>query len=213
MKNKDALAFYQNMSNSKSLNQNSVKLAKNSDFSKIDAVFIMKYANSHSDILDLGSGTGLIVNRIYKKINHIVAVESFKKFTQFIKNTKKIKIINKNIINYKSKYKFDLITLFAIVQYFNEKEIIKIYSKYIKKLKLNGKLIIKGQFGIKEDVIISGYSDELKTNYYSEYRYIKKETSILKKIGFINIKVFDIYPPKYNRWNNTHFFAIVGEKK
>ena len=33
-----------------------------------------------------------------------------------------------------------------------------------------------------------------------------------KEIGFKNIEKFDIYPPEANRWNNTHFYAIIAEK-
>jgi SAM-dependent methyltransferase len=212
MKNSNALKFYKNMSQNSSLNPNSVKLAKNSDFSNIDANFILKYTNKHSVVLDLGSGTGLVINKIYKKINYILAIEPFKEFTNFIIKTPKIKIINENILNFKSHEKFDLITIFAVVQYFNQNEIIKIYTKCRNNLKNNGKLIIKGQFGVKDDVLISGYSDELKTDYYSQYRHLKKEINILKKIGYKNIKSIDIYPPECNRWNNTHFYAITAEK-
>ncbi len=42
---------------------------------------------------------------------------------------------------------------------------------------------------------------------------IEKEIELLKNIGFKNIETFDIYPPEANRWNNTHFYAIVGEKQ
>lgn len=212
IKNKDALKFFKKLSQKKSLNPNTIKLAKNSDYSLNDADFIMKYADSKSDILDLGSGTGLIINKIYKKINHITAIEPLKNFTRFIKKTKSISIVNEDIFSYKDKKKYDIVTLFAVVQYFSELEISKIYKKYRNNLKTNGKIIIKGQFGLKGDVVISGFSDELKTNYYSEYRSLKKEINILKLSGFKSLKTFNIYPPEYNRWNNTHFFAIVGER-
>lgn len=211
MKNSDALIFYENMSKDSSLTPNSVKLAKNSDFSNIDADFILQHTNENTEILDLGSGSGLIINKIYNQIGHIVAVESFVKFTNFITKTPKINVVNNDIFNFKSHKKFDLITMFAIVQYFNEAEIKKIYSKYKKNLTTNGKIIIKGQFGVQDDVVVSGYSTELKTNYYSQYRHIKKEAEILKKIGYQKIKIIDIYPPKCNRWENTHFYAIIAQ--
>ena len=102
--------------------------------------------------------------------------------------------------------------MFGISQYFNKKEITNIYKKYRNYLKNNGKIIIKNQFGIDQDVIISGYSENLKTDYFSEYRHLEKEMDILNNVGFKNIKVIDIYPSKYNRWKNTHFYAIVAEK-
>ncbi len=59
---------------------------------------------------------------------------------------------------------------------------------------------------------MSGYSKEQKADYFSQYRHIDKEVKILKDIGFKNIETFDVYPKQANRWNNTHFYAIVGEK-
>lgn len=212
MKNNDALIFFKNMSKNKSLNPNSLKLAKNSDFSTIDAKFILSHTNKNTKILDLGSGSGLVINKINDKVKHILAVEPFIEFTKFINTNTNITIINKDILNFKTNKLFDLVTMFAVVQYFNQDEIVKIYTKYKNNLKTNGKLIIKGQFGVEDDVVVSGYSDELKTNYYSQYRHLNKEIDILKKIGYENIEVIDIYPPECNRWKNTHFYAIIAEK-
>ena len=163
-------------------------------------------------ILDLASGSGLIVNKIFQHVKSITAVELFPEFSKFITNNKKIKIVNENISTYQTDKQYDLITMFGISQYFNKKEITNIYKKYRNYLKNNGKIIIKNQFGIDQDVIISGYSENLKTDYFSEYRHLKKETKILSKVGFKNIKVVDIYPPEHNRWKNTHFYAIVAKK-
>lgn len=210
MKNKNSLEFFKNLAQNNP-DEKSVKIQKTNDFSKYDANLILKYSNKNSKILDLASGSGLILNKIYKNIKYITAVEAFKEFSKFIKKTKKITVINKNICNFSTKDKFDLITMFGIVQYFNKEEIIKIYQKYKKYLTKNGKLIIKGQFGVENNVVVSGYSDELKTNYYSQYRYLNKEINILKKIGYKNINIIDIYPPECNRWKNTHFYAIIAE--
>lgn len=37
-------------------------------------------------------------------------------------------------------------------------------------------------------MVIDGYSEELKSNYYSEYRYIDGEINLLQKIGFNSIE-------------------------
>ena len=78
-------------------------------------------------------------------------------------------------------------------------------------MKPTGLLLIKNKFGVKGDVVVNGYSEELKMNYYSEYRHLDKEIEILKNVGYKDIQVTDIYPPEANRWNNTHFYAIVGK--
>ncbi len=200
------------MADNASLTPYDVKLANNSDFSGRDGEFIMQYADSSSTILDLASGTGLIINKIFDKVGHITAVEQFEKFTQFIQNSDNITIIHDNIFNYIPDREYDLITLFAVMHYLNEQEATEIYRKYLPFLKKNsGTLIIKNQFGVKEDVNVSGYSDEQQTEYYAQYRHIDKEIEILRSVGYREVKVTDIYPPECNRWENTHFYAITAQ--
>lgn len=209
--NKNSLEFFEKMAKSENLNTNSVKLAKNSDFSDFDSKFILKYADSNTEILDLAAGTGLIINKLYKNVKKIVAVEQFKEFTKFIEKSENIEIENLNIFDYNPKQLFDIISLFGIMHYFGKDESRIIYEKYKKFLKPHGKLIVKNQFGVKEDVNVEGFSEELKTDYYAQYRHIEKETKILKELGYKNITVTDIYPPECNRWENTHFYAITAE--
>lgn len=209
--NKDSLEFFEKMAKSQNLNTNSVKLAKNSDFSNFDSKFILKHCNENSEILDLAAGTGLVINKLYKNVKKIIAVEPFIEFTKFIEKSKNIGIENQNIFEYNPKQLFDIITLFGIMHYLDENEARIIYEKYKSFLKPRGKLIIKNQFGTSEDVTVKGFSEELNTNYYAQYRHTEKEIEILKKLGYENITITDIYPPDCNRWENTHFYAIVAE--
>lgn len=211
MKNEDALKFFRNMSE---INKSaeSVKLACASNFADYDVEFIKKYVSPNSNILDLGSGTGLIVNKLIAHVEHITAVEPIVNFTNHIKPNKNIEIVTQTILEYATSKQFDLVTIFAVMHYFNEDEAIAVYKKYLEYLKQSGIIIIKNQFGVNNDVIVSGYSEEQKTNYYAHYRHIDKEVKILKTIGFKNIEVTDIYPLECNRWENTHFYAITAEK-
>ncbi|MDR2835050.1 MAG: class I SAM-dependent methyltransferase [Bacteroidales bacterium] len=212
MKNKKALDFFCDMSLHSDKGAQSVKLAGANDFTQYDTTFIMKYACKNTDLLDLGSGTGLIINKIFDKVDKITVVEPFVGFTKYIVKSENINIYNQTILEYNPDRQFDLITIFGVMHYFNEQETTAIYKKYYPFLKTGGKLIIKNQFGVKEDVIVDGYSEEQKKNYFAHYRHICKEEKILEMIGYKNIKVIDIYPPECNRWKNTHFYAIVAEK-
>lgn len=213
MKNAEALNFFHNMASAKDCTAQSVKLAHNTDYTHIDAEFILKYAGKDSSILDIGSGTGLIVNKIYDKVKSIDCIEPFKRFSDFIIKSNSITINNCNIFDYQTTKTFDVITLFGVMHFFSENEVIQIYKKCYTLLKKGGVIIIKNQFGINETVEISGYSEENKTNYYAQYRHIDKETNILKNIGFQNIETYDIYPKEANRWENTHFYALVATTK
>ena len=54
-------------------------------------------------------------------------------------------------------------------------------------------------------------SQELKSNYFAEYRTLKQETELLDSFGF-STRVEDILPEKFNRFENTKFHCIVAEK-
>lgn len=209
MDNNKSLIFFSKLAQGNT-SKKDVKINKFNDHTDIDAEFILKYSNHDTTILDLASGSGLIINKIYKKVKHITAVEKFTEFSKFIIKSDAITIINEDISKLKIKNKYDLITMFGIVQYFNTLEIRDIYKKYLKNLNIGGKLIIKNQFGLNKDIIIDGYSEELKTNYYSEYRFIKNEINILLELGITKVEKYDIYPNEFNRWNNTHFYALVA---
>lgn len=181
------------------------------DFTDIDASFILKFADKNSIIFDIGSGTGMIINKIYDKVKKVIALEPFVGFTKFIAKSDNIEIINKSVFDFDSEeIKVDLITCYGFLQYLNENEAKRFYELYRKYLKSDGKIIVKNQFGVKEDVTVSGFSRELNRNYYSWYRHIDKEVTLLRSCGYKDQKVFDIYPPHCNRWDNTHFYAIVA---
>ncbi|MCX2716488.1 class I SAM-dependent methyltransferase [Helicobacter sp. MIT 21-1697] len=209
--NEKALEFFGALS--KEAREDSVKLANNTDFSELDAKFILKYANEKSHILDLGSGSGLIVNKIYPYVEKIVCVDFYQEFTKFIAKNEKITIINEDLFSFNTQEKFDIVSAFGVMHYVNEQEAQELYQKYQQFLKPQGGglFIIKNQFGIKETINVSGYSQEQKREYYSQYRYIEREKQILKDLGFEIIEVCDIYPKEANRWENTHFWAIVGK--
>ncbi|MCQ2269712.1 MAG: class I SAM-dependent methyltransferase [Bacteroidales bacterium] len=211
MKNEEALDFFNNMAATTN-DSKSVKLAHVSDFTQLDADFILARVTDDSDILDLGSGTGLIINKIYDKVHHITAVEPFSQFTRFIVSSKNVQIINETFENLKLDRQYDAITIFGTMHYFNEEEAIGIYKKCFPALRNGGCLIVKNQFGVTKDVTVSGYSEEQKSNYFAQYRFVEKEVDILQKIGFRLQEVADIYPPEANRWDNTHFYAIVVKK-
>ncbi len=212
MNNTKALKFFENVAEKNPDNPLGIKLKDTNDCTKFDADFILKFVDNNTEILDIGSGTGLIVNKIYDKVKSIDCVEPLKNFTKHIVKSTNVKIINKNVFDFETSKQFDLITIFGVLHYFNETEAIKIYKKCLNNLKPNGRLIVKNQFGVKEDVTISGYSEEQKTDYFAQYRHLDKEVKLLEDIGFKNIQTFDIYPPEANRWQNTHFYAIVTDK-
>ena len=83
MNNSEALNFFKQMSIETQNNPQCVKM-NSKDESQIDAAFILKYAENKASILDLGSGTGLIVNKIYNKVKSIDCIEPIEDFSKYI---------------------------------------------------------------------------------------------------------------------------------
>jgi len=186
------------------------KVSDINDFSDYDKDFILKYADENTTILDLAAGTGITLNKYYNRVKFVTAVEKFSQFSDFIEKSENIEIVNADIKEFVPNNSYNLILMFGVTQYFSNSETKELYIKYKNYLNKNGKLIVKAQFGIKENVIVSGYSDELKCNYFSKYSHIEAEVEMLKSVGFSQVEVVDIYPEFCNRWENTHFYAIVA---
>jgi len=183
------------------------------DFSEYDIGLMKKLSGKEKRLLDLGSGTGLLINYLYEDFGQIIAVEKYEAFSKFIEVKDNIEVINDDLLNVELESAcYDIVSLFGVMNYFNPDEAKKIYDKAYTALKPGGMIVVKNQFGLKEDVIVEGYSKELQTDYFSHYRQVDAEMELLKEIGFCDIEKIDIYPAKYNRWDNTHFFALLGNK-
>ncbi len=185
---------------------------KAKDSSSYDVALRRRLAGPGRTLLDLGSGTGLLINHLIDDFAEITAVEKYKGFSKFIERSPKVEIVNENLLLFETKKKYDIVSLFGVMNYFNTEEAKRIYQKTLKFLKDNGMLVIKNQMGIYGDVLVNGYSEELGAQYYSHYRQVDKEIELLQEIGFAEIEKIDIYPAEFNRWENTHFYALICKK-
>lgn len=211
MKNKDVITYYDKMAANIKAPGETRNKAK--DFSKYDIEFMLKRASKQKRLLDLGSGTGLLINHLIGHYKDITAVEKYPNFSKFIHASNNVKVINANLIDLElTDENFDILSLFGVMNYFNDQEAESIYRNIHRYLKEGGELVVKNQFGVNEDVIVNGYSEEIGCDYFSNYRKVDKEISMLKACGFDNIEYFDIYPAEFNRWDNTHFYALTANK-
>lgn len=212
MNKEKAYSFWESMAHQKDLNEKSVKFSCSDNFISIDCSLILKFASKNSTVLDLGSGTGLIVNNLAESVKSVDCLEAFPEFSKFIKPLNNISIINKNVFDFETEKKFDVVTMFGFMQYFDAAEASVIYRKTFNWLSEGGVVIVKNQFGVEDDVLISGWSEALKKNYYSSYRFLEHEKQILHDAGFVNVDAVDIYPKEANKYDNTHFYALVAHK-
>jgi len=185
---------------------------KRPDTSDLEIDFLTKFIKNDADVIDIGSGSGLITNKLIDKVRSITAVEKFEGFTKFIIDTPSMLVINADIIGFKMRKQFDAALCLGVAQCFTKDATKDIYNNLFEMLKQQGVLIVRMHCGIKEDVIVDGFSEELQTNYYAEYRQIDSEVELLKQIGFLNIEVHDIFPDTLNVWDNTRHYMMVCYK-
>lgn len=176
-----------------------------------DLKLIRKYIKPTSKILDLACGTCYITNELVEEVKYIKAVDKFSGFLKYCKKVNNLETVENDLLEFKDKKKYDIILLIGIMMFFNDQETKKIYRNCSRLLSDGGVVIIRQQFGVKDDVIINKFSKDIGSQYFSYYRNLKKEAGILK--NFFNVKVIDIFPKKMNAWANTHHYALVCKKK
>ena len=133
-KNTQSIEFYQTLAE----NIDDAQVIKfSNDNTHYDIDFIRKFSDKKESLLDLGSGTGLIVNNLTDDFKDITAVELFKEFSNYI-NGDNISICNENLIDFLLDDSFGMVTMFGTAHYFDEKESLKIYQNVFSMLKNNG---------------------------------------------------------------------------
>lgn len=176
-----------------------------------DEKLVNEYVKKNYSVLDLACGTCFLANRLTSKVKFIKAVDKYGKFLKYCNRSENLITVEKDIINFKDKIKYNVILLFGIMNYFDDIDAVKIYENCKKMLKKNGVLIVKHQCGINEDVVVDNYSKIIDDNYHAVYRELKNDKRLLH-LFFKKIKIIDIYPKKLNPWKNTHFYAFVCQK-
>jgi len=185
---------------------------KRPDTSDLEVSFLMDFLKAEDEVLDIGSGSGLIINKLIDKVGHITAVEKYEGFTRFIVEDEKMLVINAEIIGFKMRQLYDAVLCFGVAQCFEREVMTGIYSNMYEMIKSGGLLIVRTHCGLETDKIIDGFSEELQTEYYAEYRQVDKEEALLRSLGFEAVKRYDIFPDTLNVWPDTRHFIFVCKK-
>jgi len=185
---------------------------KRPDTSDLEIEFLKQYLTKGDEIIDLGSGSGLIINKLLPHVKNIVAVEKFEDFTKFIVEDPNMTVINSDLRGFKMRKEFDAVLLFGVAQSFFIDDIKEIYKSCFQMLKTGGKFISRIHCGLTEDILVDGFSEELGTNYFAQFRQVDSEMKLLEETGFKNVRKFDIFPDTLNVWKNSRHFIFVCEK-
>ncbi|KFL35896.1 class I SAM-dependent methyltransferase [Arenimonas donghaensis] len=182
------------------------------DSSEFDAAYMREFAKPEGSLLELGAGTGLLLNRIMDGYRRVVAVELYPQFSRFITRANHVEVVTADLLTYDTEETFDVVALFGVMNFFSEGEATDLYRRVARWLKPGGKLVVKNQMGVAEDVMVDGISQELGTHYYSEYRTPGHEARLIEKGGLQVVRQDDIYPDRLNRWPNTRFIALLATR-
>ncbi|MFT3806900.1 class I SAM-dependent methyltransferase [Arenimonas sp.] len=182
------------------------------DSTEFDVAYMKEFADPSASLLELGAGTGLLLNRIMDDFGQIVAVELYPAFSKFITPAAHVQIVNADLLGFETDAVFDIVILFGVMNYFNAEEAAGLYRKIARWVKPGGKLVVKNQMGRTEDVVVDGLSQELQSSYYSEYRTPAHEMRLIESTGLKVLRQDDIYPEHFNRWPNTRFVALLAER-
>ena len=187
---------------------------KRPDTSDLEIEFLSRYLKSDDDILDVGSGSGLIINKLVDFVKNITAVEKYEGFSKFIIDDPKIFLINADLLGFNIRKEFDAVLCLGVAQCFSRPEITDIYHKLYSMVRSGGLLIIRSHCGLEKDKTVNGFSDELQTDYFAQYRHLDSEIALLKNdIGFESVEIFDFLPDTINVWPDTRHFYFVCKKK
>ena len=186
---------------------------KRPDTSDLEIQFLLNYLTIDDEILDIGSGSGLIINKLFNKVKSIVAVEKFEGFTKFIVDAENMLVINADLIDFKIRKKFDALLCFGVSQCFSKTDMDTIYANCYSMLKEDGLFIVRMQCGIEKGKTVQGFSEELGTDYFADYRFWKEEIEMLNHAGFKSVDRFDIFPDTLNVWPDTRHYIFVCKKR
>ena len=98
-----------------------------------DVALVRSLISANGEIqrmLDLGSGTGLLANGVSDLLEIIVCVEKYAEFSAFVERKPNIRIETCDLLEFKfqSSEKFNIVTLFGVMNFFDSIESAMIYG-------------------------------------------------------------------------------------
>lgn len=183
---------------------------KRPDTSGAEIEFLTQYLRATNQVLDLGAGSGVLTNKIIPLVSHITAVEYFEGFSKFINESDKVLVINANLSGFKIRKTYDVVLMTGVAQCFAEEDAATLYRNAASMVKRgSGIFINRVHCGLKEDILVDGWSEELQTDYFASYRQVDKEVKMMRTAGFASIERFDFLPNELNVWDNSRHFYFV----
>lgn len=98
--------------------QNKEEIIVNDSFRVLDVIY--KYKRHNKTLLDVGCGNGIFLKNSKLYDFEPFGLDISTKFIAYFKNILKIRLINADIRSYKSKRKYDILTLNQVIEHFSD---------------------------------------------------------------------------------------------
>lgn len=182
------------------------------EFTPYDLALIEPHLARDATVLDLGCGTCALANAIAAwETVHVHAVDKHPGMVDFADRRSNLSTEIADATAYSGDKLFDVILLFGVINSIPDAEDrMQMYRSLQKMLPQGGKLIVKSQFGVSDDVLVDAYSEDLGMDYAAVYPRVDHEEERLGRL--FSLTRIDPYPAEYNRWSNTHFYALLCVK-
>ena len=168
-----------------------LSLKENSDnFYRVKRIlaFFKKIKNKNANLLDIGSGLGIFLYELRKKVKwKLSGVEPDKNFSNFSKKSLKLKIYNNDFKTFKLKKKFDIITLNKVIEHVKDPDLFLKKTKTL--IKKNGYIYIE-----VPDGMAARYSKEGKNReeFFLDHLHVFSLNSLKNSIVKNNFKLLSI---------------------
>lgn len=184
-----------------------------SEHDRFDLAAISRFCVPGSEVLDLGCGTCVIANALVQQYHYTVhAVDYIPAFLAHAAHHPSLTTEAADIRHYCRVHQYDAVLLLGVItslEGVDERE--EVYRNCAAMLKPEGVLFVKAQFGIEDEVIVDGWSEQLGAHYRAVYPQLQAEVDLLQR--FFDVEVEDPYPSTLNPHQNTHFHYLLARKR
>lgn len=173
------------------------------DLAAVNLELTQRYMPNGGRLLDLGCGdgassaglSGVLVDYVKPKALKLSAGQQF---------------VQSDLREFSTDEKFDVVTLYDVVVYFDRESIERLYHKCYGFLKSGGVLLIKHQWGKIDDIFGDASPEAIESHYKPAYLAIEVHLKLLRRAGF-DIETLDL-PVVNNQGDGTKFKLFVCKK-
>lgn len=158
---------------------------------EIDKMFDYLDLNELNNFLEVGSGNGRWIFKLYDKVKSVTAVDYCESMVGVVKKkVRNLGIDNIHVFNEDAKKFlvddiFDKILMSGLIMYLNDDSLDALFKNIDMMTRSGSEIIIRDTFGINGRYEINDkYSEALDTNYSAIYRSTNELVSMVKDYGF-----------------------------